>query len=122
MRDGKPETIDDLAMMQMMVDKAKDLIAYYPKKKTNTSAEGYYGMLGRYRPVNDFRQALKALKIHGVFESVGSDKNIFDEHDPSVGFTGWGKPHADTIDYYVVNDAKWNLYKLSFKHLFPRRF
>ena len=116
MTNNKPTTLKDLALLVQVYHKGEDLVNYYGK--TNASSEFYFEELGGHT-LADMKQAVKALKSCGAFQSVGKDKNVFAQHDPSLGFTGWNKRHATTIDYYVTSYKALSLFLLTFKHLYP---
>ena len=117
---GKQFPVDskELGLVKSVFDKAVSLVDYYGM--TNASAEFYYEALALKDwgyTLSQARSALELLKRNGALPSVGLHDNVFEAQDPSLGFSGWGKPHAPVIEYYRYDRSLFNLIMLSFKHL-----
>jgi len=90
-----------------IIGKMNDLCEYYGHKTghydSHASAEYFHEYFGY--PRSQCQRIVRYLREQGVFFKARYDLNTYDAPDPSLGFTGYDKPHADKIWYHGVEKS-----------------
>ena len=102
------KSVHDYNALAALISKHNDLCEYYGKKTghydTHASPEYYHKELGI--SLGKARQIMSYLKQQGVLFLSSQRPNNFTSADPSLGFTGFHKPHADTSSFFGVDKSK----------------